>query len=74
MTTHALLVVAAESAQTSKTVFYILGGALAAWAVVLAAIGLSRPDFPGSERAARGVYGISAVLVACAAAAAILTS
>ena len=32
---HALLVLAAEEAEPSKTAFYICGGLLAAWAVVL---------------------------------------
>ena len=52
----------------------MLGGALAAWAVVLGFIGLRSPDFPGSERGARGVMAISAVLVVAAMAAAVLTS
>jgi hypothetical protein len=71
---HALLVLAAEEAEPSKTGFYIAGGALAAWAVVLGLIGLRSPDFPGSERGSRGVMAISAVLVVAAMAAAVLTS
>jgi len=71
---HALLVLAAEEgAEPSKTAFYIAGIALAAWAVILAAIGLSRPEFPGSDGAARGVMAISAILVIAAAAAAVAT-
>lgn len=68
---HALLVLAAE--ETSKTAFYLAGGALAAWAVILSAVGLTRPDFPGSDGAARGVMAISTVLVIAAAAAAVVT-
>ena len=71
---HALLVMAAEEAETSKTGFYVLGGALAAWAVVLGLVGLRSPDFPGSERGARGVMCITAVLVVAAMAAAVLTA
>ena len=71
---HALLVLAAEEAEPSKTGFYVVGGALAAWAVVLGVIGLRSPEFPGSERGARGVMAISAVLVVAAMAAAVLTS
>jgi hypothetical protein len=71
---HALLVLAAEKAEPSKTGFYLAGGALAAWAVVLGLIGLRSPDFPGSERGSRGVMAISAVLVFVAMAAAVLTS
>lgn len=73
MSVIALLVLAAEEAETSKTAFYVAGGVLAIWAVVLSLIGLSRPEFPRTEGAARGVYGISAVLVAATAAAAIIT-
>jgi hypothetical protein len=71
---HALLVLAAEKAEPSKTAFYICGGALAVWAVVLGSIGLRNPDFPGSDGAARGVMALSAVLMVTAMAAAVLTS
>jgi hypothetical protein len=70
---HALLVAAAEHAEPSKTAFYIVGAALAAWAVFLSAVGLTRPEFPGSEAASRGVMAISAVLVVAAMAAAVAT-
>ena len=51
----ALLLAASEP---SKVPFYIAGGALAAWAVVLAAIGLDRPEFPRQRyRGQRGVIG-----------------
>ena len=71
---HALLVMAAEEAETSKTAFYVVGGALAAWAVVLGFIGLRSPDFPGSQGAARGVMSITAVLVVAAMATAVITA
>jgi len=71
---HALLAAAAEHAEPSKTAFYIVGGLLATWAVVLAAIGLSRPDFPGGAAAARGGMAISTVLVAAAMVTAVATS
>jgi len=70
----ALLVAAAEAAEPSKTPFFIMGGALAAWAVILSAFGLTRPDFPGSVAAARGVMAISVLLVAGAMVAAVATS
>lgn len=71
---HALFVLAAEAAEeTSKTAFYLAGGALAAWAVILSALGLSRPEFPGSDGAARGVMAISTVLMIAAMAAAVVT-
>ncbi len=71
---HALLVLAAAEAEPSKTGFYLCGGILAAWAVVLGFVGLRSPDFPGSDGAARGVMAISAVLVVAAMTAAVLTS
>ncbi len=59
---HALLTLASEEAEPSKTAFYVGGGLLAGWAVVLGAIGMTQPEFPGSTGAARGVMGISGVL------------
>jgi hypothetical protein len=58
----------------SKVPFYIAGGALAAWAVILAAIGLNRPDFPGNLRGQRTVIGITFTIVVIAIAMAIVTS
>jgi hypothetical protein len=71
---HALLVLAAEKAEHSKTAFYLCGGLLAAWAVVLGFIGLRSPDFPGSATAARGVMAISGVLMLAAMATAVITA
>jgi hypothetical protein len=65
---------AAEVAKPSKTPFFIAGGALAAWAVIVSALGLSRPAFPGGQGAARAVSAISAVLVVAAMATAIITA
>jgi len=66
------LVVAAEK---SKVPFYIGGGLLAAWALVLSiGIGLRRPRFPGSLGGQRVVIAISAVLVAGALTTAVITS
>jgi hypothetical protein len=45
--------------------FYVCGLALAGWAVILAAIGLKRPDFPGSG-GKRVVIAISLVLATLA--------
>lgn len=71
---HALLVLAADAGgETSKTAFYLAGGALAAWAVILAAVGLTRPEFPGGDGAQRGVMAISTVLVVAAMVAAVAT-
>jgi hypothetical protein len=61
-------------ASVSKTPFYIAGGALAAWAVVLAYLGISRPEFPGGVGGYRVVIGISATLAIVAMALAVHTS
>jgi hypothetical protein len=71
---HALLVLAADKVEPSKTGFYVAGGVLAVWAVALGLMGLRSPDFPGSQRGSRRVMAISAVLVVAAMTAAVLTS
>jgi hypothetical protein len=67
----ALIIAAGEP---SKVPFYIAGGLLVIWALGLAAVGLTRPAFPYSERGARGVMAVSFVLMIAAMAAAVLTS
>jgi hypothetical protein len=57
----------------SKVPFFICGGALAVWAVVLSSIGLRRPDFPGSEGGVRAVILISVTIVVSAMVAAVAT-
>jgi hypothetical protein len=46
--------------------FYIAGGILVAWALLVSAIGVFVPNFPGSSATARAVGAISVVLVAAA--------
>ena len=72
----ALLTLAAETseAEPSKTVFYVLGGLAAAWAIVLFALGMRSPSFPGSPGAMRGVIAVSVLLVVAAMASSVLTS
>jgi plastocyanin len=67
-------VLAAEKAEPSKTPFYIAGAVLAAWAVVVAMIGISRPDFPGSATRSRLVMGLSVVLVLTVVTTAVVTA
>jgi len=62
------------ASEPSKVPFYLAGGVLAAWAVVLAGIGLTRPEFPFDVRGERAVIAISFVLMAIAIAMAIVTS
>jgi plastocyanin len=45
-------------------VFYVIGAITAIWAVVLAALGITRHSFPGEAGGATIVMAISAVLVA----------
>ena len=46
--------------------FYIAGGTLAAWALIVTTIGVTREDFPRTPGATRLVGAISIVLVATA--------
>jgi hypothetical protein len=62
------------AAEPSKVPFYIAGGLLVIWALALAAVGLTRPAFPYSERGARGVMGVTFVLMILAMAMAVITS
>jgi hypothetical protein len=74
---HALsaLVLAAEAgAEPSKTPFYLLGGLLTAWAIVLAGIGMTQATFPATTGAKRGVIALTAVLVAGAMVTAVSTA
>jgi hypothetical protein len=72
----ALLTFAAETAEEepSKTPFYVLGGAAAAWAILLFAVGMRSPTFPGSRGAQRGVIAVSVLVVIGAMASAVLTA
>jgi hypothetical protein len=71
-----LLVFAQETAgeEPSKTAFYILGSAAAVWAILLFAVGMRSPTFPGSPGAQRGVIAVSVLVVAAAMASAVITS
>jgi hypothetical protein len=46
--------------------FYIAGGVLVVWALLVSAIGVFVPEFPGSKGTARLVGAISIVLVVAA--------
>jgi hypothetical protein len=69
-----MLALLAATKEPAHTAWYILGGVLALWAVVLSFFGLSRPDFPRGEGGARIVMLISVVLVAAAMTAAVATA
>ena len=59
---------------TTVTGFYIVGGVLAAWALLVSALGVMREDFPATPRATRLVGAISIVLVVAAIGSAIYLS
>jgi plastocyanin len=62
-------------AAKSKTPYYIAGGVLVAWALVLSlGIGMRRPKFPDNLPTERLVIAISIVLVLVTVSAAVLTS
>ena len=48
------------AAEKSRVPFYIAGGVLVAWALVVSlAFGMRRPDFPGGQRGERIVIAVS---------------
>lgn len=61
------------AAAPSKVPYYIAGGLLALWAVLLAVWGISHAEFPGSQGRGRMVIFTSAVLVVATMTAAALT-
>lgn len=70
-----MLILAAEAVAKSKTAFYIAGGLLASWAVLVSFIGMrGHENWPNSDGAARGIMAISALLVVAAAATAVITA
>jgi hypothetical protein len=72
---HALVVLAAaEAEEKSKVPFFIAGGLLACWAIVMFAVGMRSEVFPGGETGQRGVIAVSVVLMAAAMATAVITA
>jgi hypothetical protein len=62
------------AAEPSKVPFYVAGIVFVGWAVVLAGIGLTVPEFPYGKRGQRAVMLVSLLLAAAAIATAIATS
>lgn len=62
------------ASEPSKVPFYIAGGALACWAVALAVVGITHPDFPGSVIRGRLVIMTSAAIVAATIVTAVATA
>lgn len=62
------------ASEPSKVPFYIAGGLLVAWALVLAAVGLTVPEFPYGKLGQRGVMVVSLILAGAAIGTAIGTA
>lgn len=63
------------AAEKSKVPFYIAGGLLVAWALIVSlGIGLRRPDFPQTAGQQRAVMAVSIVLMLAAVSTAVITS
>jgi uncharacterized cupredoxin-like copper-binding protein len=63
------------AAEKSKVPFYIAGGVLVAWALIVSmGIGMRNPSFPATLGAERAVMAITAVLVLIAVSMAVVTS
>jgi plastocyanin len=58
----------------SKVPFYLAGGLLAGWAVLLGLMGLRQPEFPGTPGHARLVMVTTGLLVAATLTAAVVTA
>ncbi len=69
----AFILAAAEAVkhEKSEVPFFICGGLLASYAVLISVFGFKRPAFPETAAAARGVMSVGALLVGMAISAAI---
>ena len=69
-----LILAATEGAEeASQTPFYVAGGLLTLFAVLVGALGVVKHDFPSSRGAASGVIGLAVLLVVATMAAAVLS-
>ncbi len=63
------------AAAKSKVPYFIAGGLLVAWALLLSlGLGLRKPEFPGNASGQRAVIGITALLVLATLTTAVVTS
>ena len=62
------------AAAPSKVPFYIAGGVLVVWALVIAITGIRRPGFPDSKGGRRGVIGLTFLFVLGAVGTAVATA
>jgi hypothetical protein len=66
------LIIAAE--ETTKTAYYVFGAALACWAVIVAFVGITQPEFPKNPAGRAAVIATTALLVAGTMATAVITA
>ncbi len=73
---HAALAIAPVlAAEKSKVPFYIAGGLLVVWALVISlGVGLRKPDFPRNQGQQRAVMAVTILLVLAAVSMAVVTS
>jgi plastocyanin len=75
MHTVALHLAPVLAAEKSKVPFYVAGGALVLWALLVSlGLGMRKPDFPSNLPGQRTVSAITAVLVLAAVSTAVITS
>ncbi len=63
------------AAAKSKVPYYIAGGLLVSWALLLSlGLGLRKPEFPGSASGQRAVIAVTVLLVVATMSMAVVTS
>jgi hypothetical protein len=60
--------------ELDEMAFFLAGGLLAVFAVLVSVVGFRRPGFPAGAGAARGVVALGALLVVATLATSILTA
>ena len=69
-----LILASTEGAEASKTPFYLAGGLLTLFAVLVGALGVVKHDFPSSKGASTAVLGVGVLLVVATMVTTVLTS
>jgi len=71
---NAFLMLAAEKAEKSETIFYVLGCCFAAWAILVGTLGMRSETFPKDRGATTAVIAVSVLLAAATMASIIYVS
>ena len=61
---NAFLMLAAEKAEKSETIFFVIGCVFAAWAILIGTLGMRSETFPKDRGATTAVIGFSVILAA----------